>query len=101
MNNLSFRRDDDQGNIHNLMSDLHVVHLWLANAVELHFFFRKNVRDSLRMSSASLPRDCQEGDTLPEEQIVGVLEDVVMYSFQQTVYYLTKVFIINTNYVCK
>ena len=67
--------------------------LWLSNAVELHYFFRRSVRDSLRKSGAG-DKD-NDGDASPEEEIVVVLEDVVMYSFQQTVYYLTKVGVIN------
>ena len=74
-----------------LLPDVKPVVLWMSNSMELLHFFRCNLMDYLMDPSVSLVSDSRASLAYAEDEILGVLEEVVMYTFQQTVYYLTKV----------
>ena len=67
-----------------LLPDLQPVLLWLSNSAELLGFFHRTTTEyhKARMVTTSLAT---------EDDTVVTLEDIVLYTFQQTVYYLTKV----------
>uniref|UniRef100_A0A8C5HU16 Ras-associating and dilute domain-containing protein-like n=1 Tax=Gouania willdenowi TaxID=441366 RepID=A0A8C5HU16_GOUWI len=77
-----------------LMSGLQPLVLWMANSIELLHFIQHQVPQLLPCR-----QDRQDGELLDSEmsatrssceEAMTVLEEVIMYSFQQCVYYLTK-----------
>ena len=77
-----------------LLSDLKPVVLWLSNALELLHYFEEHLQsDILLDAEISLPPGCRKSLLGAQEEVMAVLEEVVMYTFQQTVYYITKVLI--------
>ena len=64
----------------------------MANSLEMLHFFQQNLQaDFLLDPVVSLPAGSRQSLLGAQEEALIVLEDVVTYTFQQTVYYLTKV----------
>ena len=64
----------------------------MANSLEMLHFFQQNLQaDFLLDPAVSLPAGSRQSLLGAQEEALIVLEDVVTYTFQQTVYYLTKV----------
>ena len=79
-----------------LIPDLQPVVLWMANSLELLHFFRENLSDYLLDAAVSLPPGTRQSLAQADQEVIAVLDEVVMYTFQQTIYYLTKVHDTNT-----
>uniref|UniRef100_A0A8C1E0C0 Ras-associating and dilute domain-containing protein-like n=1 Tax=Cyprinus carpio carpio TaxID=630221 RepID=A0A8C1E0C0_CYPCA len=84
-------------NIKDLISDLQPLVLWMSNSIELLHFIHHEVpllltwrqQDRQEMDKESM--DCQIQSTCAaSEEAMTVLEEVIMFTFQQCVYYLTK-----------
>ncbi|KAK3710657.1 hypothetical protein QZH41_011014, partial [Actinostola sp. cb2023] len=76
--------------MNDLLPQLNPVIIWMANCLEMHHFLQKNISrylgDAKKISSL-----IEEPLTTADEELLVCLEEVVMYTFQQTVYHLTKV----------
>ncbi|XP_035261471.1 ras-associating and dilute domain-containing protein [Anguilla anguilla] len=79
--------------IEELVPGLQPLLLWMANAIELLHFIQQEVPQLLRWS----PEEEEEGldshlssTQSASEEAMTVLEEVIMFTFQQSVYYLTK-----------
>ena len=85
-----------------VLRDISPIIQWMANGLELVNIFRNNmdnfvatscneirVSEPITASSASVTSSSSSGSV--EEEVVNVFEDIVLYTFQQTVYYITKV----------
>ncbi|XP_077387011.1 ras-associating and dilute domain-containing protein-like isoform X2 [Festucalex cinctus] len=78
-----------------LISGLRPLASWMANAIELLHFIQHRVPQLMAAG-----KDCQRPGLMDEEEVAStraaceeamtVLEDVIMFTFQQSVYYLTK-----------
>ena len=64
--------------------------MWMSNSLELFHFLSRHVHE-LVMDTGGAERGANASSAGAEEEVMATLEDVVMYTFQQTVYYLTKV----------
>jgi hypothetical protein len=73
-----------------LLPQLNPVIFWMANSMEMLHFLRSNVSRYLGDASLVSYHGDETLANADEELLVG-LEEVVMYTFQQTVYHLTKV----------
>lgn len=81
-----------------LAPDLKVLLIALANALELLNCLQTKLPDYLPPQEKD--EDAQTEDNREAgcyQEVLSVLEEVVMYSFQQCVYYITKV-ILSVNY---
>ncbi|CAN0357606.1 unnamed protein product [Lampetra planeri] len=80
-----------------LVRELRPIAFWMSNAVELLHFLRQRVPElALDADDANgHGTDSQEPSLSAalsaSEEATSVMEEVVMYTFQQTVYYITKV----------
>ena len=63
----------------------------MVNALELYHHFREHLTDYLMDPELSLSSRTRASVATAGDEVIGTLEEVVMYTFQQTVYYLTKV----------
>ena len=79
-----------------LLPELKPVLFWMASAIEMLNFLQG------KMSSYLLPRSkvttSKEALLSADVELLTVLEEVIMFTFQQTVYHVTKVFLI---YICQ
>ncbi|KAJ8413728.1 hypothetical protein AAFF_G00082350 [Aldrovandia affinis] len=81
--------------IQELIPGLRPLLLWMANAIELLHFVQQEVPQLLRWSpeeeEENLGLDSHLSSTQSaSEEAMTVLEEVIMFTFQQSVYYLTK-----------
>ncbi|XP_036408324.1 ras-interacting protein 1-like [Megalops cyprinoides] len=72
-----------------LIKDLHSLVLWMANAIELLHFIQQGAPQLIPWEEE------EDGDNtgcirVACEEAMTVLEEVIMFTFQQSVYYLTK-----------
>ncbi|XP_035695509.1 ras-associating and dilute domain-containing protein-like isoform X3 [Branchiostoma floridae] len=63
---------------------------WMSNSLEMLAFLQANLPDYLCAPPAALPPNTRASVAVADEEVLSVLEEVVMYTFQQSVYYLTK-----------
>ncbi|KAK2156679.1 hypothetical protein LSH36_207g01027, partial [Paralvinella palmiformis] len=73
-----------------LLSDLCPIIVWMVNALELFHHFRQHLIDYLMDPELSPTSQTRASVATAGDEVIGTLEEVVMYTFQQTVYYLTK-----------
>ncbi|NWV82864.1 RAIN protein, partial [Dasyornis broadbenti] len=73
-------------------SDLRPLLLWLANAVELLNLAQGHLQAMERELDIEGPCPELEQDLESCDEALGVLDEVIMFTFQQSVYYLTKKF---------
>uniref|UniRef100_A0A673FNZ1 Ras-associating and dilute domain-containing protein-like n=1 Tax=Sinocyclocheilus rhinocerous TaxID=307959 RepID=A0A673FNZ1_9TELE len=92
-------------NIKDLISGLQPLVLWMSNSIELLHFIHHEVpllltwrqQDRQEMDKESM--DCQIQSTrAASEEAMTVLEEVIMFTFQQCVYYLTKLHIMYSHH---
>ncbi|XP_038064126.1 ras-associating and dilute domain-containing protein-like isoform X2 [Patiria miniata] len=84
---------DVQSAMEALLPDLQLIVCLLTNALEILNFLQSSMGDYVAMSQGTRPNT--DGDEVEsslgiEDEALVELEEVVMYTFQQTVYYLTK-----------
>ncbi|XP_072098365.1 ras-associating and dilute domain-containing protein-like isoform X1 [Mobula birostris] len=67
---------------------------WMSNSIELLHFIQQEVPKLLAWEQHVDPNDCNSeqllSTKLASEEAMTVLEEVIMFTFQQSVYYLTK-----------
>ncbi|XP_015258152.1 PREDICTED: ras-associating and dilute domain-containing protein-like [Cyprinodon variegatus] len=77
-----------------LIPGLRPLVLWMANSIELLHFIQHEVPQLLPGRRESLDEDLLESEMsstrIACEEAMTVLEEVIMFTFQQSVYYLTK-----------
>nr|XP_032832093.1 ras-associating and dilute domain-containing protein-like [Petromyzon marinus] len=77
-----------------LVRELRPIAFWMSNAVELLHFLRQRVPELARDADDANGHDSQDPSLSAalsaSEEATSVMEEVVMYTFQQTVYYITK-----------
>uniref|UniRef100_A0A4W4ER25 Uncharacterized protein n=1 Tax=Electrophorus electricus TaxID=8005 RepID=A0A4W4ER25_ELEEL len=71
-----------------LLGGLKPLVLWMANSIELLHFIHQEVPRLLH--GISQEEEEEEEDCMASEEAMTVLEEVVLFTFQQCVYYLTK-----------
>ncbi|XP_029440257.1 ras-interacting protein 1 [Rhinatrema bivittatum] len=78
--------------IEEVAADLQPLMLWMANAMELLNFVQKKVLEMEKeWDSEGAPHDALLSNDLEAcEEAMSLLDEVIMYTFQQCVYYLTK-----------
>ena len=86
-----FRSQDPYSASTQLFSDLCPIIQWMTNALELSYHFRQHVNEYLMDPQVSLSAQSRASISTAGDEVIGTLDEVVMYTFQQTVYYLTKV----------
>ncbi|XP_048847314.1 ras-interacting protein 1-like [Brienomyrus brachyistius] len=74
--------------------DIRPLVLWMANSLELLHFIQQEVPRLLPWAEEEEEEEVEEDDPgsprSPWQQAIAVLEEVVMFTFQQSVYHLTK-----------
>lgn len=63
---------------------------WMANSLEMLYFLQNRMSHYVNLNS-KLPGISDEALLNADEELLMFLEEVVIYTFQQTVYHLTKV----------
>ncbi|XP_078609919.1 ras-associating and dilute domain-containing protein-like [Branchiostoma floridae x Branchiostoma japonicum] len=63
---------------------------WMSNSLEMLAFLQAHLPEYLCAPPAALPPNTRASVAVADEEVLSVLEEVVMYTFQQSVYYLTK-----------
>ncbi|XP_066291857.1 ras-interacting protein 1-like isoform X2 [Branchiostoma lanceolatum] len=63
---------------------------WMSNSLEMLAFLQAHLPEYLSAPPATLPPNTRASVAVADEEVLSVLEEVVMYTFQQSVYYLTK-----------
>uniref|UniRef100_UPI0035902BE5 ras-associating and dilute domain-containing protein-like isoform X1 n=1 Tax=Myxine glutinosa TaxID=7769 RepID=UPI0035902BE5 len=94
------QREQDDGSsttvhdLEGLVTDLRPVVFWMANSIEVLHFLQQRIPEYVREVDESQGDGPQESVLTSAlsacEEAITVVEEVVMYTFQQTVYYLTK-----------
>ncbi|XP_077980052.1 ras-associating and dilute domain-containing protein-like [Glandiceps talaboti] len=84
------RPNDAVASMKELLPDLQSIIFWMANALEMLNHFQGAMIDYLMSPAESLPPGSRASLATADDEVLSVLEEVVMYTFQQTVYYLTK-----------
>ncbi|XP_064627342.1 ras-associating and dilute domain-containing protein-like isoform X2 [Lineus longissimus] len=84
------RHVDKSTYIYDVLDDLEPVIVWLNNSVEFYQFLQEHQSDILMEAEKALPPGTRDSIVNAEDESLALLEDVVMYGFQQTVYYITK-----------
>ena len=74
-----------------LLPHLQFMLLWLSNGFELLNFLRTRMHQYVLDPLTSLPRETRSSVAEADREIVAVLEEIVLCTFQQTVYHITKV----------
>ncbi|MEQ2270196.1 hypothetical protein XENORESO_016956, partial [Xenotaenia resolanae] len=78
-----------------LIPGLQPLVLWMANSIELLHFIQHEVPQLLPWRQDNLDEDLLESEMSSTrtacEEAMTVLEEVIMFTFQQSVFYLTKV----------
>jgi hypothetical protein len=85
---------DPLKSLNEIIPDLKQILFWMSNALEMLHFLQDNLSTYLPgafhvNSSANDPEE--EALANADEELLNVLEEVAMFTFQQTVYHLTKV----------
>lgn len=92
---VDFRTEDPLSLLNRVLHELRPVFLWMASALEMLHFLQS------RLLSYLLPKDrvttSKEALLSADDELLTVLEEVIMFTFQQTVYHLTKVSICVVN----
>lgn len=75
--------------MNDLLPQLNPVLFWMTNCLEMHNYLDKNMS---RYLGETKKANLNEPLTNADEELLVCLEEVFMYTFQQTVYHLTKVY---------
>lgn len=82
-----------------LLSELEIVFLWMTNTLEMLHYLQCNLKSYLMPVNQI---ECNQTSVLyADEELLSTLEEVIMFTFQQTVYHLTKVLYITLPSVMK
>lgn len=85
---------DPLKSLNEIIPDLKLILFWMSNALEMLHFLQDNLPaylpEAYHMSGASNDPE-EEALANSDEELLNVLEEVAMFTFQQTVYHLTKV----------
>ncbi|XP_061534649.1 ras-associating and dilute domain-containing protein isoform X3 [Phycodurus eques] len=79
-------------NISDLIPDLQTIFFWMSNSIEILYFIQQRApsythnMETLQGSKESL----LSATISANEEAMSILEEVIMYTFQQCVYYITK-----------
>ncbi|XP_061130297.1 ras-associating and dilute domain-containing protein [Syngnathus typhle] len=79
-------------NISDLIPDLQMIFFWMSNSIEILYFIQQKApsythnMETLQGSKESL----LSATISANEEAMSILEEVIMYTFQQCVYYITK-----------
>ncbi|XP_051941162.1 ras-associating and dilute domain-containing protein [Hippocampus zosterae] len=79
-------------NISDLVPDLQTIFFWMSNSIEILYFIQQRApsythnMETLQGSKESL----LSATISANEEAMSILEEVIMYTFQQCVYYITK-----------
>ncbi|KAB5523240.1 hypothetical protein PHYPO_G00150220 [Pangasianodon hypophthalmus] len=81
--------------ISDLVPDLQVIFFWMANAIEILYFIQQKsptyMQNIEMMDSKAGSKESLLSATISaSEEVMTILEEVIMYTFQQCVYYITK-----------
>ena len=86
---IAFRDEDPLEILKRLLPELNPVLFWMSIALEMLHFLQCNLSNYL------LPKEqiatTKEALTSADDELLTVLEEVIMFTFQQTVYHMTKV----------
>lgn len=93
-----FSEVDSLKSLNEIIPDLKQILFWMSNALEMLHFLQDNLSTYLpgtfHVNSANDPEE--EALANADEELLNVLEEVAMFTFQQTVYHLTKVCCLHT-----
>lgn len=91
---LLFSEIDPLKSLNEIVPDLKQILFWMSNALEMLHFLQDNLSTylpgSFHVNSSSNDPE-EEALANADEELLNVLEEVAMFTFQQTVYHLTKV----------
>ena len=91
---LHFSEVDPLKSLNEIIPDLKQILFWMSNALEMLHFLQDNLSTYLphpfHVNSATNDPE-EEALANADEELLNVLEEVAMFTFQQTVYHLTKV----------
>ncbi|XP_067858993.1 ras-associating and dilute domain-containing protein [Heptranchias perlo] len=80
--------------ITDLVPDLQHIFFWMSNSIELLYFIQQRVPDYIQSIEDLDARGSKESllsSTISvNEEVMTILEEVIMHTFQQCVYYITK-----------
>ena len=83
------RKGDVIESLNIMISELEPVVLWMSNALEMLHYLQCHLNRYLGSNHESSA--VKESLASADEELLTVLEEVIMFTFQQTVYHLTKV----------
>ena len=86
----SNKKDDTMDFFNAMLLDLAPVVSWMANALEMLHYLQCNLNRYLQHNSGT-SSGIRDSLASADEELLTVLEEVIMFTFQQTVYHLTKV----------
>ncbi len=84
------RKGDVVESLRIMVAELEPVVLWMSNALEMLHYLQCHLNRYLgpkTQTSSAMKESLASAD----EELLTVLEEVIMFTFQQTVYHLTKV----------
>ena len=87
---VNFRKNNVGEFFDEMLQDLAPVVTWMANSLEMLHFLQCNL-NGLMQSVNSSQTAVRDSLVSADEELLTVLEEVIMFTFQQTVYHLTKV----------
>ncbi|XP_060754487.1 ras-associating and dilute domain-containing protein isoform X3 [Neoarius graeffei] len=81
--------------ISDLVPDLQVIFFWMANSIEILYFIQQKsptyMQNIEMMDNKAGSKESLLSATISaSEEVMTILEEVIMYTFQQCVYYITK-----------
>ncbi|XP_048408684.1 ras-associating and dilute domain-containing protein isoform X2 [Stegostoma tigrinum] len=77
-----------------LVPDLQHIFFWMANSIELLYFIQQKVPDYIKgiedLDAQASKESLLSSTISVNEEVMTILEEVIMHTFQQCVYYITK-----------
>ncbi|XP_072568654.1 ras-associating and dilute domain-containing protein isoform X2 [Paramormyrops kingsleyae] len=81
-------------NISDLIPDLQVIFFWMSNAIEILYFIQQKcpayMQGIEQLDSKGSKESLLSATISANEEAMTILEEVIIYTFQQCVYYITK-----------
>eukprot|EP00794_Sanderia_malayensis_P009188 gene9188-10162_t len=86
------RKGDVIESLNIMLSELEPVVLWMSNALEMLHYLQCHLNRYIETKQdATSQQTKKESLSSADEELLTVLEEVIMFTFQQTVYHLTKI----------
>ena len=82
--------------LQDLLPQLKPVVFWMSNSLELLHILQENMPRYVG-DGTQLPPHTDEALVTADDELLGFLEEVIMYTFQQTIYHLTKVCLLSSH----